>query len=337
MTARHSIPRPASPRVCVVGAGYWGKNLLRNFDALGALAAFCEVRAEARAEFSALHPGAQSFVEFDAALAARDVDAVAIATPAATHGALVARALEAGKHVFVEKPLCLDPVEAEALRERAEGLGLTLMVGHLLLYHPAFRALHAVVREGRLGRLFYMYSNRLSLGKIRREENALWSFAPHDISMLLQLAGAMPETVATSGGHFLSPQVADSTVAYLTFPGNVHGHIFVSWLHPYKDHKLVVVGENGMLLFDDTLAGERKLAFYRHEVDNRGDIPTAAKAEPEPIPYAADEPLKLECQAFLDAVAGRAAPPSDGAEGVRVLRVLDACQRALSSGLPVRL
>jgi UDP-2-acetamido-3-amino-2,3-dideoxy-glucuronate N-acetyltransferase len=330
-------PRPSSPKVCVVGAGYWGKNLLRNFDALGALGGFCEVREETRAEFSGRHPGARVFSEIGYALESREFDAVAIATPATTHGALVDRALDAGKHVFVEKPLCLDPTEAMGLNAKAERLGLTLMIGHLLLYHPAFRALHGAVREGRLGRLFYMYSNRLSLGKIRREENALWSFAPHDVSMLLQLAGALPETVATSGGHFLSPEVADSTVAYMTFPGNVHGHIFVSWLHPFKDHKLVVVGENGMMVFDDTLAGERKLAFYRHEVDNRGDIPTAAKAEPEPIPYAADEPLKLECQAFLDAVAGRAAPPSDGAEGVRVLRVLDACQRALSSGLPVRL
>jgi UDP-2-acetamido-3-amino-2,3-dideoxy-glucuronate N-acetyltransferase len=274
--------------------------------------------------------------ELDAVWTDDSVPAVMIATPAATHGALVAQALAAGKHVFVEKPLCLDVVEAERLQRMAADAKRVLMVGHLLLYHPAFRALQAVVADGRLGRLRYIYSNRASLGKIRKEENALWSFAPHDISMVLALAGRMPLRVVANGGYYLSDSVADTTLSHLDFGKGLQAHIFVSWLHPYKEQRLVVVGETGMAVFNDVASGSEKLLIYPHKAGWDGDLPVVSKAEAQPIPFEAGEPLRGECEAFLAALAGTS-PPSDAAEGIRVLRVLDACQRALNGTAAVDL
>ena len=206
------------------------------------------------------------------------------------------------------------------------------MVGHLLLYHAAFQALFEIAQDKQLGKLRYIYSNRLSLGKIRREENALWSFAPHDISMILQLAGEMPRRVMASGAHYLTDGVADTTLSHLTFGDNLQAHIYVSWLHPFKEQKLVVVGEKAMIVFDDTKEPSEKLLMYRHEIGWQGEIPIVSKAAPEPVAFAESEPLRNECQAFLDAIDGHARPRSDAAEGIRVLRVLDACQQSIVQG-----
>ena len=324
-------------RVGVVGTGHWGKNLLRNFDSLGALAAFCDQDPAARERFGAMYAGARGYAGLDDMLGDDRVDAVVIATPSDTHGELAARALAAGKQVFCEKPLCLDLAEAERLKAEADRRGLLLMVGHLLLYHPAFRELLRRVRAGEVGKLLYVYSTRLSLGKVRSQENALFSFAPHDISMILQLAGSMPGSVVATGGHYLTPGIADTTLTHMAFPGGLQAHIFVSWLHPFKDQRLVVVGEKAMLVFDDMQPAPNKLLLYRHVLDRDGDIPVVSKAEAEPVPLDNTEPLRNECQAFLDAASGRGAPPSDGAEGVRVMRVLDACQRAITEGRPITL
>lgn len=326
-----------TPRLAVIGVGHWGRNLVRNFDRLGALAGICDVRDAARRELADEFPAARVFETPSQVLAASDIDAVAIATPAATHGQLVAASLAAGKHVFVEKPLCLDLDEGRALGREAARRGLTLMVGHLLLYHPAFIALSELVASGRLGPLRYIYSNRLSLGRIRREENALWSFAPHDVSMILSLMAALPETVMTSGGAYLAPKVADTTLTHLGFAGGVQAHIFVSWLHPFKDHRLVVVGSDGMAVFHDSQAGLEKLLLYPHNVGWDGGLPNVDKAEAEPVPYGAGEPLAVECRHFLDRVVDGAPPRSNAEEGLRVLTVLDACQRSMGSGAPVRL
>lgn len=198
-----------APGLGLIGVGHWGRHLARNFSSLNALAAFADTCAEARADCAARYPGAAIHDSASALIAEADIEAVVIATPAATHGALVDEALTAGKHVFVEKPLCLDVGEARKLKSKAEQVGLTLMVGHLMLYHPAFIALKSTFEAGTLGNLRYIHSNRLSLGKIRREETVLWSFAPHDISMILQLTGHMPNRVSTHGGHFLRPGIAD--------------------------------------------------------------------------------------------------------------------------------
>lgn len=324
-------------KVAVIGAGYWGKNLVRNFHALGVLHAACDSDPGIRAAMATHYDGLRLDGDVGEIFQDPSVEAVAIATPAATHGALVKAALEAGKHVFVEKPLCLDPQEAARLESLAAARGRVLMVGHLLLYHPAFIALRAAVAEGRLGTLRYIYSHRLSLGKIRREENALWSFAPHDVSMILQLAGRLPESVTANGGHYLSDGVADTTLSHLTFSGALQAHIFVSWLHPYKDQRLVIVGDAGMAVFNDVAPASDKLLFYPHQAHWREGLPVVSKAEAEAIPFGEAEPLRRECETFLAAIAGDAHPPSDAAEGIRVLRVLDACQRALESGARVTL
>lgn len=319
-------------RVGLIGAGYWGKNLLRNHATLGSLKAFCEIGDAARAAAAKAYPAATVYRSVDALLGASDIDAIVISTPAETHGDIARRALAAGKHVFVEKPLCLDLREAKALDEDATRRGLTLMVGHLLLFHPAFVALQDAVRAGKVGKLRYIYSNRLSLGKIRREENALWSFAPHDISMVLALAGALPTRVVVNGGAYLSPNIADTSLSHLTFADDMQAHIFVSWLHPYKDHRLVVVGSEGMIVFDDVVTGPDKLRLFPHAVRWDGEVPLVDRAAAETLPYEDAEPLARECRHFLDCVAARQRPRSDAAEGLRVLSVLDACQRALASG-----
>jgi UDP-2-acetamido-3-amino-2,3-dideoxy-glucuronate N-acetyltransferase len=304
---------------------------------LGSLSIMYDTSAAARGEFSANYPTVAMALGLEEIWSDPSITAVMIATPAATHGKLVGAALSAGKHVFVEKPLCLDLAEAARHATRARAHGRILMVGHLLHYHPAFTALSAAVHAGVLGKLRYIHSNRLSLGRIRREENALWSFAPHDISMILQLAGRMPLSVACSGGQFLSEGVADTTLSHLDFGAALQAHIFVSWLHPYKDHRLVVIGSDAMAVFDDVEPGPKKLLLYRHKAEWSGDLPVVSKAEAEPIPYDEAEPLRLECEAFLSAIRGESRPPSDAEEGIRVLRVLDACQRALSSAERIRL
>lgn len=324
------------PRIAVVGAGHWGKNLVRNFAGLGALAAVCDPRPELRERLAAEYPDVSICAAADEVFAMTSIDGVAIATPPVTHGPLTAQALAADKHVFVEKPLCLDLAEGAALAAAAAERGLVLMVGHLLLYHPAFIGLKETVAKGAIGELRYVYSNRLSLGQIRREENALWSFAPHDISMILALIGTLPERVICTGGVYLSPTVADTTLSHLSFARGVQAHVFVSWLHPYKDHRIVVVGSGGMIAFHDSVAGPEKLLLYRHVIGWNGDIPNVDRATAEPIPYDASEPLALECQHFLDCIATGAKPRSDASEALRVLSVLEACERSLELGGPVR-
>ncbi len=320
----------------VIGTGHWGVNHIRNFETMGNLRAFCDSDADARQKAVGLSANATPYSEVEDLLAAPDVDAVVIATPAGTHGAIVRQALDAGKHVLVEKPLCLDVGEAKLLEEQANELGLVLMIGHLLLYHPGFRAVRDLSSRGTLGDLRYIYSNRLSLGKVRLEENALWSFAPHDISMILALTGAMPTSVMASGGHYLNDTVADTTLSLMTFPGNIQAHIFVSWLHPFKDHRMVVVGDKGMVAFDDVQTGPDKVLVYPHALEWNGNLPVFSR-EGQPVPYADDEPLSCECKAFIDAIEHGHRPPSDAAEGVRVLTVLNACQEAMRLGTKVSL
>jgi UDP-2-acetamido-3-amino-2,3-dideoxy-glucuronate N-acetyltransferase len=317
--------------VVVVGAGYWGKNLVRNFDGLGALSGVCEEDPERRAEFAGKYPDAAMYGSFDEVLASGDVSAVSIATPAETHGPLVRRALEAGLDVLVEKPLCLSVTEGEELVALAEKRGRVLMVGHLLWYHPAVLRLRELVEAGELGRIEYIYSNRLNLGKIRREENILWSFAPHDISVILGLLDESPTDVSAHGAAYLHQRIADVTVSHLAFASGVRSHIFVSWLHPFKEQKLVVVGDRKMAVFNDVLA-EDKLVLYPHNIVWKNHVPVAEKAEGEPVALEGGEPLRAECEHFLHCVETRETPRTDGQEGLRVLRVLDACERSLREG-----
>src|SRR5262249_8210224 len=255
---------------------------------------------------------------------------VALATPAVSHFEMARQALEAGKDVLVEKPLAIDVRQGQELVHLAEDRGRVLMVGHILRYHPAILKLQELIRDGTLGKIDYLYSNRLNIGKIRTEENILWSFAPHDISVMLALLNEMPVRVSCQGGAYLNRDVVDVTLSHFDFPSGVQAHIFVSWLHPIKEQKLVVVGSEKMAVFDDT--PEDKLLLYPHRREWKNRIPTPVQAKPESVELEHREPLRAECQQFLDSVVSRRPPLSDGAEGLRVLRVLDACQRALRDG-----
>lgn len=312
-----------------VGHGYWGRNLARNFHELGHLVAVVDPDARA-AEAAASAYGLRS-LSFDEALADPAVDAVSLASPAAFHFAQARAALEAGKHVYVEKPLALDVAEAEALGGIARTRGLVLMVGHLLQYHPAYVRLRELVAAGELGRLLYVYSNRLSLGKFRTEENVLWSFAPHDISMILGLVCEEPEAVSAQGTIAFTPGIADLVTAQMRFPGGARAHVLASWMHPFKEQRLVVMGDKAMAVFEDSQpVWEDKLLLYRHAIDTSGAVPNPVKAEAERIAVEKAEPLKEECRHFAHCVETGATPRTDGREGLAVLRVLDRAERALA-------
>jgi UDP-2-acetamido-3-amino-2,3-dideoxy-glucuronate N-acetyltransferase len=320
------------PTVAVIGCGYWGKNLVRNFAELESLAAVCDPDPATAAQMSERY-GA-SARSFDAVLSDPAIVGVAIAAPAVHHARLVRAALEAGKHVFVEKPLALTVGEAEAVVELAQRLNRRLMVGHLLQYHPAFVRLRELVSDGALGRLQYLYSNRLNLGKVRREEDILWSFAPHDLSMILSLVGQEPIDVFAQGGFYLHKAIADVTTTHLRFPGGEQAHVFVSWLHPFKEQKLVAIGDRAMAVFDDGQSWSEKLLLYPHRIEWRETVPVPRRADATPVSIEEGEPLELECSHFLDCIATGATPRTDGSEGLRVLRVLARASAALNRVTP---
>jgi UDP-2-acetamido-3-amino-2,3-dideoxy-glucuronate N-acetyltransferase len=317
-------------RVAVVGVGTWGKNLARNFHDLGALGAQCDSDATLQAEYSHQYSGVAFHRNFQQVLADDSISAIALATPAVTHYELAKAALRAKKDVFVEKPLAIEVKHGEELVEVAKANARILMVGHILRYHPAVRRLKEMIQDGSLGKINYLYSNRLNIGKIRAEENILWSFAPHDISVMLALLNEMPTHVSCKGGAFLNQDVTDVTMSQFQFSSGVQAHIFVSWLHPFKEQKLVVVGSEKMAVFDDN--AEHKLVLFPHKVEWKNRLPAAVKGEGQRVELESCEPLRAECQHFLECVSRRASPVSDGAEGLQVLRVLDACQRALQNG-----
>jgi UDP-2-acetamido-3-amino-2,3-dideoxy-glucuronate N-acetyltransferase len=315
--------------VACLGGGYWGKNIIRNLHDLGVLSWVCEVDANTRAKLQTSYPDTRFTDGPEQVFSDADTAGVFIATPAASHGTLVRQALLAGKDVFVEKPLCLSVEEGEGLVSLAREKGRVLMVGHLLWYHPAIVQLKKLVDEGALGRVEYIYSNRLNLGKIRREENILWSFAPHDISVILGLVGEMPDSVKAQGGNYLHDKISDVTLSLLSFASGVKAHIFVSWLHPYKEQKLIVVGDRQMAVFDD-VEPQNKLVLYPHSIEWKNHQPIPNRAEARPVHVVGGEPLRAECLHFLQCMRTRQTPTTDGAEGLRVLTVLQNCQEALT-------
>ena len=313
--------------IAVVGGGYWGKNLIRNFAELGALRTVCDSSSGVEATFRGKYPDLQFTRAYSAVLADEQIRGVVLATPAAQHFQMAKQAMEAGKDVFVEKPLALHFTAGQELVQLAASKRRILMVGHILQYHPAVRKLKEMVAGGELGRIQYIYSNRLNIGEIRAEENILWSFAPHDISVLLALLGEEPHSVTCEGGDYLNQGIADVTLSQFSFANGVRAHIFVSWLHPFKEQRLVVVGSEKMAVMDDTAAD--KLVVYPHRVEWKGRIPNAVKAQADSVPIDDTEPLRNECKEFLECMQTRRTPRTDGAEGLRVLRVLNACQESM--------
>jgi UDP-2-acetamido-3-amino-2,3-dideoxy-glucuronate N-acetyltransferase len=321
--------------IAVVGCGHWGKNLVRNFADLGGLAAVCDPNTEL-AQYYAKQYKVNNF-SFGEIIKDASIEGVVLAVPAPLHASLAIEAMNSGKHVFVEKPLAMNQIEARQMIDTSKGRGVQLMVGHLLQYHPVFTAVRKLVESGELGGLSYIYSNRLSFGKVRSEEDVIWSFAPHDISMILSLTGQEPELVRTESSSILQANIADTATVHMEFKSGLKAHISVSWLHPYKEQKLVVIGKSAMAVFDDTQSWSQKLALYRHNIDLTGEMPSLEKSDVEYIEVAQSEPLKNECQHYIDVVNGRLMPLTDGDEGLRVLNVLSAATLSQSKNNAVRL
>jgi UDP-2-acetamido-3-amino-2,3-dideoxy-glucuronate N-acetyltransferase len=333
-----NVQPPTHPHagICVAGYGHWGKNLTRNFAALGHLYAVCENSVVHRDACTQQYPGLRTYSEFTEALADPGVAAVALATPAEHHCRMALQALDAGKNVFVEKPLALDWQEGWKMVEAARRVERILMVGHLLRYHPAIIKIQELYAQGILGRIDYIYSNRLSMGKIRQEENALWSFAPHDISVILALMGKLPIQVSATGGAYLQPNIADVTLSSMLFDQGSRAHIFVSWLHPYKEQRLAVIGSKQIAVFEDSRP-DHKLVLFDKSIEWKNGVPEAGKPQGTPVEFGKEEPLRQECAHFIDCVLHRKSPLTTGEEGVQVLQVLQSCQRSLQmNGEPVQ-
>jgi predicted dehydrogenase len=317
--------------VGLAGLGYWGPNLARNFDELAELRWLCDLDPELQATFAPRYPRAQVTTDFDDLVNDDGLDAVVIATPAVTHYELAKQALEAGKHVLVEKPPALNGSEAEELVAIAESQGRVLMPGHLLLYHPAVQTMKALVDSGELGEVLCVYSNRQNLGKIRADENALWSLGVHDLSVILHLLDEEPSEMWAHGNSFLTPGVEDIVFCYLRFPSGKIAHMHLSWLDPHKMRKLTVVGKEKMVVFDD-MELERKITIYEkgpwQPTHTYGEWQTRTGDISSPkIP--SDEPLRLECRHFLDLIAGEGDPARAAQDGLAVVRVLEQLQASL--------
>lgn len=315
--------------LALIGCGQWGMNHLRTWNKLGCLKVVADVNPGSLAKIKADFPHLELSSDPLRVIKRTDIDAVVIASSAATHAPLALQALESGKDVLVEKPMALTVRDAERLTRAAKRLERILMVGHVLEFHPAIEALKKMIKEGKLGTIRYAYSNRLNFGRIRTEENSLWSFAPHDIAILLRLFGKPPQSVRCTGGSYLSKTVSDISMTTLSFKGNIQAHIFVSWLHPFKAQQFVIIGDKQMAVFDDTKAWTEKLLLYPHTVEwNEKNIPSARKAESVAVALPEKEPLKAECEHFLHCIRERSQPLTDGESGVRVLKVLEKAQKS---------
>jgi predicted dehydrogenase len=321
--------------IAVIGCGHWGKNLVRNFAELDALAAVCDPNDKLAQSFAEQYNVGN--LSFAAILANPAIDGVVLAVPAPLHASMAIEVMNTGKHVYVEKPLAMNRIEAEAMIASAKENDVQLMVGHLLQYHPVFMAVRGLVESGELGSLSYIYSNRLSFGKVRSEEDVIWSFAPHDISMILSLTGQEPEIVRTESSCILQSHIADTATVHMEFKSALKAHVSVSWLHPFKEQKLVVVGQGGMAVFDDTKPWAEKLALYRHVVQAAGGLPILEKAEVEYLEVPQSEPLRNECQHFINVVSENVVPLTDGDEGMSVLKVLYAASLSESKKEAVKL
>jgi UDP-2-acetamido-3-amino-2,3-dideoxy-glucuronate N-acetyltransferase len=318
--------------IAVIGCGYWGKNIVRNMFEIGALYAVSDNNADLLAKTAAQYD--VKAYSFDEVLADKNIAGIAIAAPAVLHYKLCKAALEAGKDVFVEKPLALTTTDAKELCDIAAKLGRILMVGHLLQYHSGYLKLKELVQAGDLGKLRYIYSNRLSLGKIRNEEDVLWSFAPHDISMILGIVGKAPTQVSAVGNYGLNPEIADTVHTHMQFDDGLKAHVMTSWLHPFKEQRLVLVGEKNMAVFDDTQGWDNKLVLYPHTLKDVNGVPTPEKADAVPVKLDVTEPLKDECLHFANCIATRSEARTNGEEGLRVLDVLERAGKSLLKGAP---
>lgn len=321
-----------------VGLGYWGPNLLRNFNGLAQarVKVCCDLDEAALRRAGSQYPGMAITTSYADLLDDPEIEGVVVTAPTPAHYELARAALLTGRHVFVEKPIALAVAEAEELVALAEARGRVLMVGHLLMYHPAVTRLKQMVDSGELGEVYYLYASRLNLGQVRRSENAMWSLAPHDVSVALHLLGEEPEAVAAQGLTYLQPGIPDTVFLTLRFSSGRAAHVHVSWLDPHKVRRITVVGSQKMAVFDDVDSTE-KLRIYdkgvqRPAYDSYGDSLSLRFGDISIPRIDMREPLRLECQHFIDCIANGQRPLSDGRNGVQVLRVLEAGQRSLELG-----
>jgi predicted dehydrogenase len=324
-------------RIGVVGLGYWGPNVVRNMSRVAELAWCCDLSAENRDRYAPQYPQARFTGDFDDLLNDPAVDAIAVASSVATHHPLGLRALAAGKHVFIEKPLASSVADARELVAAAEAADRRLMVGHLLLFHPALAAVRELIDSGDLGEIYYLYGNRVNLGQVRADENALWSLGAHDVAVLLDLVGERPIEAQARGECYVRPDVEDVVFGYLKFPSGAVAHLHLSWLDPHKTRKLTVVGSQKMVVFDD-METDRKVTIYDKSAsrapstDSYGEYVSVRFGDISIPRIPNDEPLRLECQEFVDAIEGARDPRCSGREGLAVVEVLEAMQSSLDAG-----
>jgi len=315
-------------KICVVGGGKWGQNHIKTLYQLGNLGAIVEANAERLNELLKLYP-VEGFTELEQALE-QDFDGFTVAVPAPLHYEVAKKIIESGKSVLVEKPMTLSAETSKELVELAQRKGVQLMVGHVLLFHPAIRKIKEIIDSGELGNLYYLYSNRLNLGTVRTEENVFWSFAPHDISVLDYFVGHPAEKIVSKGSKFLQEEVYDVTITQLDYPNNVHAHIFVSWLHPFKEQRLVVIGSKGMVSFDDATA-EKEIKFYDKRIDFEKGIPVKVENPTRIIPYEQKQPLTEELKYFIEHL-DKKIEIADGQSGLEVVKVLEEAEKKIQVG-----
>ena len=318
--------------IAVIGCGKWGLNHVRTAFGIfnSRLKLCCDSNPESKIKVNEVAPGCLFTTDVEDVLNDNSIKAVIVSTTAETHFEITKKLLEAGKHVLVEKPITLRSSEAKILNNIALENGLVLMVGHLLLYHPAILKIKEFLDKGELGRLQYIYSNRLNLGTIRTEENILWSFAPHDISVIQFFAGSVPEEVKATGAIFVQDGIQDTTLTYLNFRDNIHAHIYVSWLHPFKEQRLVVIGDKSMIVFEDTLKTD-KLKFYRKGFELVNGTPVKIDSDFESLEFESTSPLELEQSHFVECIETGKTPRTDGVNAIEVLETLERAQEELTN------
>jgi UDP-2-acetamido-3-amino-2,3-dideoxy-glucuronate N-acetyltransferase len=310
--------------ICTIGGGRWGQNHIKTLAGLGCLAAIVESHPERLKALLTQYPGVKGYTDAEEAIDAK-YDGYTLATPAETHYAIGKKLIGKGLNVMIEKPMTLTVSESEELVELAQRTGSRLMVGHVLLFHPAYRKIKEVIDSGKLGTLYYLYSNRLNLGAIRTEESVFSSFAPHDISLLNYLTGAHAVSIEANGSTFLQKNIYDHTLTRLVYPANIHAHIFVSWLHPYKQQLLVVTGSKGMISFDDSTK-EKEIHFYNKRIDFEHGIPVKIENPDEIIPYERKMPLEEELKYFIEHLDS-GIEINNGRAGYEVVKVLETVQK----------
>ncbi len=315
-------------QVCVIGGGRWGQNHIKTLHGMGNLAGIVEANPERLRELLSLYPGTEGFGSVESALE-RKFDAYTIAAPAPLHYEIAKRLLEKGQHVLIEKPMTLSSETAQELVDLAERNGAQIMVGHVMLFHPAIIKIKELIDSGKIGKLHYIYSNRVNLGTVRTEENVFWSLSPHDVAIFDYLIGKPASSIMAKGEKFLQKDVYDSTIVHLSYPDNIHGHIFASWLHPFKEHRIVVIGSKGMLTFEDS-SKEKNIILHNKHIDFVNGIPQKSESPDEIISYDKQQPLTEELKYFVDNLDGQI-KIADGKSGVEVVRVLEKVQSLIDN------